>query len=176
MSLKRPSCEKCSVEMRFDRAAPFADAGNAYAVAWKCPQCGEAHIIISSLGPLIPAPGMCLNCGAVGQTDLSRCAICGFLPTDALGTNERNKTDQALLTQASNDFWAGTCARGMYLVNVVLARNPSSATAWSIKKQALEQLGFPRLAMDAAREADRRLLPRSVLRRFWNRIRRPATP
>jgi hypothetical protein len=176
MSLTRPTCEKCKVEMQFDRSGPFpADSEKTYAVAWKCPECAEIHLIINSVGPLIPKPEMCLNCGATEQAYLAPCSHCGFRPTDALGLEDQLQTDEVLLKLAQHEFWIGTCARGMYIVNFLLARNPNSAAAWSVKQQVLEQLGFQNAAKEAALEADSRRLPSPLLSRIWAWVRGGAT-
>jgi hypothetical protein len=157
MSNKPFHCPKCQVDGVCDSVAPFnPQAENAFAVAWKCPQCGERSLVVSPLGPwLAPTPGMCLQCGHEGLADGQACPSCGLRISEVLSAEEAGRPDQELLEAARDDFARGTCRRGLSIVNHVLQRNPRSNEAWSMKGQFFEHLGFQRALKAAMQEAVR---------------------
>jgi hypothetical protein len=158
MSIRPHRCEACQVDGVCDAVVPYVpEQESLFAVAWKCPRCGERSLAVSPLGPwLVPGADTCLQCGEERRASAGRCDACGFELSEVLAEAGAGKPDDDLLAMAREDFARGTCRRGLTLVNHVLQRNPASREAWLIKGQFFEYLGFHRASDAAQAEAVRR--------------------
>jgi predicted RNA-binding Zn-ribbon protein involved in translation (DUF1610 family) len=156
MSIKVPHCQKCNRESDCEQVGAYSrDREDMFAVAWKCPQCGDKTLIVSPIGPLVLKANMCLNCGHEGHSGDSPCPSCGAVLSEVLGAQEQTQSDEVLLEFARIGFQRGACRRGLTIVNFVLQRNPRSKEAWSIKGQFLEYLGFKQALKTVMQEAVR---------------------
>src|SRR5690349_10852221 len=78
MSASAPACKKCTSERQFDRIAPFPPGQEStYGVSWFCAACNDRILDVCPVGPLIPTPRACLNCGCEREVS-STCSECGM--------------------------------------------------------------------------------------------------
>ncbi len=152
MSAHPLRCRTCDRECVFDRCAPFGEGQEeAYAVAWRCPRGHGLSLDVCPLGPLVPAPGLCLNCGGRYPSDApdSRCGQCG-LPRDAcpaaLGLEDAPATDPVASARAA--FIRGLFRRSLGILNRSHQERPELLEAWFLKAGFLNSVGFNRTAAE----------------------------
>src|SRR5215472_11377866 len=81
MSTHPLQCSTCHRECVYDRCGPFGQGQETvYAVAWRCPEGHGMSLDVCPVGPVVPEPGLCLNCGAQHPSDAAdtRCRECGL--------------------------------------------------------------------------------------------------
>src|SRR6516225_9735068 len=62
MSTHPLRCSTCDRECVYERCAPFgAGQETVYAVAWRCPEDHGSSLDVCPVGPLVPAPELCLK-------------------------------------------------------------------------------------------------------------------
>ena len=152
MSTHPLHCSTCDRECVYDRCAPFGQGQEAtYAVGWRCPNCGKRSLDVCPVGPLVPAPGLCLNCGAQYPPDEADapCAACGLsrraCPA-ALGLTET--ADDNPIASAREAFTRGLFRRGMAILNQALQERVEWVDAWFLKARFLNSLGFNHTAIE----------------------------
>jgi tetratricopeptide (TPR) repeat protein len=134
MSFSPLKCPNCQVETVGGTIAPFPNG--AFAVSWVCPKCNANFLDICPFGPLVPEPGICLNCGA--QSDAEFCETCGInaaaledLAASSDPISEANELAQQFLLR-----------RALAVLNHALVKDESLLAAWTMKCSILDQLGF----------------------------------
>lgn len=145
MSAHPVLCGDCNRECTLDRVGPFPGKGEegTYAVAWICPQCSKKRLDVCPLGPLVPSPALCLNCGAAYSAEAA-CGGCG-LARDAVEAAlgiENIATDP--VAAAKDAFSRGLIRRGLAILNRALQADINMAEAWSLKCAFLDSLGYLR--------------------------------
>ena len=155
MSVAPPICRDCRRETVFDGAGPFPAGQEAnYGVAWRCPDCGKRSLDVCPLGPLVPDPDGCLNCGASFGDGGQFCPDCGMTPGQ-VDTYFGLPDDEAqLLPEARDAFRRRLYRRGHALLNRLLQRDFGALAAWQMKLAFLEGIGF--------RQAKRSLLEKAL--------------
>jgi tetratricopeptide (TPR) repeat protein len=152
MSTHPLRCRDCDRECVYDRCAPFGEGQEAaYGVAWRCPDGHGLSLDVCPVGPLIPAPGLCLNCGAPYATDAADapCRSCG-LPrhacSAALGLADAADGDSIASARAA--FNSGLFRRGIAILNQAIERGAEPLGAWLLKAHFLNSVGFNRAAAE----------------------------
>lgn len=150
MSTRPFACSTCGRDCIYDRCAPFGKGQeDVYAVAWRCPDGHGLSLDVCPVGPLVPAPGLCLNCGAAYTSDAadSPCGVCGLsrqaCPT-SLGLAATVGDDP--VSAAREAFAQGLYRRGLAVLNQALQENPELVAPWFIKGRFLHSVGFNRAA------------------------------
>ena len=133
----------------FDRCAPFAEGEIAYNVAWNCPKGHGLLVDMCPVGPLVPSPSSCLNCGGQYPSDAAepRCESCGLSQTEcpaALGIAEEVPDDPLSLAQVA--FSEGLFRRGIAYINYALINHPDLLAAWFYKSRFLHSIGYSQTA------------------------------
>ena len=74
MSWSAPKCHHCSVSPTRFQATLRYGPSFAFGIDWVCPACHGRTLELCPIGPSVPTPGCCLNCGSpqVGE----RCSAC----------------------------------------------------------------------------------------------------
>ena len=164
MSIRLRGCGNCQVDLAFDglRLGPQRPP-SAYGVGWRCPQCAEGTVDVCPMGPILPTPTACLNCGgALPLRSVAACPRCGLTHDETrslLGIRTEWSTEVAL--QAARDAFArGLCRRGLGIVNYVLQRDPTAVSAWEIKYQFYQMLGVDPLTLQEVDQASARTVAR----------------
>jgi tetratricopeptide (TPR) repeat protein len=149
MSTHPLHCRTCNRECVYERCAPFGEGQEgAYAVAWRCPDGHGVSLDVCPVGPLVPSPGLCLNCGNRYSSDAADaadadCGACGLsrgaCPA-ALGLGEAHAVDP--ITNARATFAQGLFRRGMAILNQALQHGSELLEAWFLKADFLNSLGF----------------------------------
>jgi tetratricopeptide (TPR) repeat protein len=144
MSASTYQCPDCRTACTYENLKPWGqDKENAYCVTWHCPKCGQNHDDLSMLGPLVPGPSDCLNCGSPdlgGQITCPDCGITaanldGYLGLSALEL--RKPAGNAKVAFANGHF-----RKGMALLNSGLRDDIHLAEAWEMKLDFMLRLGF----------------------------------
>jgi tetratricopeptide (TPR) repeat protein len=158
MSTHALRCSQCDRECIYDRVAPFGqEEGATYAVAWRCP---EGHrglsLDVCPVGPLVPSPRLCLNCGAEYELDSpeAQCKVCGLLRRScpaALGIADSPADDPVASAQAA--FVQGLFRRGIAILNQALQEERELLEAWLSKARVLHSIGYNRTAAEMLRSA-----------------------
>jgi len=146
MSVTPLHCKKCQVDSSFERVAPFqsGDTQALYAVAWRCPSCDEVAVDVCPIGPIVPTPTSCLNCGASyldGKSD-SKCSGCGMKKSEAIEFLGVDQPSEDTVSVARAHFERGLYRRGFAELNQLLLRDPASTDAWGEKAMFLQALGY----------------------------------
>ena len=77
MSVGPVKCQNCRSLCEVTQIAPLeTEAETEFGVTWRCDECAEEFIDICPIGPLVPLPGLCLNCGVSLVDDC--CMDCGM--------------------------------------------------------------------------------------------------
>src|SRR6516164_2045532 len=124
MSTHPLRCSTCDRECVYDRCAPFGQGQETvYAVAWRCPEGHGSSVDVCPIGPLVPAQGLCLNCGAPYTSDTAdaRCGACGLSRSAcpaALGLADAPGEDPIVSARAA--FAQGLFRRGLAILNQAL--------------------------------------------------------
>jgi tetratricopeptide (TPR) repeat protein len=144
-------CSKCNEARAFERVAPFPPGQEAtIGVAWRCPSCDERILVVCALGPVIPSPGSCLNCGVDGQRGAA-CSACGVDDAEMLalcGTDDGWQLDAV-----RRDAESGQIRRALARTNRRLCDHPETVDAWRFKAQIYQQLGLHAAAVRMLRHA-----------------------
>lgn len=144
-------CSKCNTPRTFERVAPFPPGQEAtIGVAWRCPACDERILVVCALGPVIPVPGSCLNCGADGQRG-AVCSACGADDAEMLalcGTDDGWQLDAV-----RRDAESGQIRRALARTHRRLCDHPETVDAWCFKAQIYQQLGLHAAAVRMLRHA-----------------------
>jgi hypothetical protein len=143
MSVAPPACGDCGQEAVFDRVVPFPSGQETnYAVSWRCPLCGTLSLDVCPIGPLVPGPDVCFNCGeAIGDAG-EFCPACGLTPGQAEAAYGSSAAEAELLSAARDAFGRGLFRRGHGLLNSLLRRNVGGLAAWQMKIAFLDALHF----------------------------------
>ena len=148
MSAHPVTCRDCQSECVFDRAGPFPGKGeeHSYAVAWRCPQCAKKWLDVCPLGPLVPSPSLCINCGAAyaAEGDGASCSTCGASRGAMLTVLGVDAVPDDPLTAAKDAFQRGLIRRGLAILNLTLQREMGVTEAWSLKCSFLDSMGYAR--------------------------------
>jgi hypothetical protein len=157
MSTHPRHCPTCNRECVYDRCAAFGQGQEAtYAVAWRCPEGHGLSLDVCPVGPLIPARGLCLNCGAQYASDAvdAQCGECGLsrraCPA-ALGLADAAADDPIASARAA--FAQGLFRRGVAILNQTLQEGIELLEAWFLKARFLNSVGFNRTAAEMLRMA-----------------------
>lgn len=147
MSVRPLVCGKCHVAGTFDRLSPFPGRGDeaSYGVSWRCPQCHGLALDVCPLGPLVPTPAACLNCGTEADPldDDHPCRDCGLTPAATAAFLDLGPEPVPWPTAR------GLCDRGLFRrglaeINRLLLAEPGRIDAYQVKVQVLVALHFYR--------------------------------
>jgi tetratricopeptide (TPR) repeat protein len=148
MSAHVVTCRDCQGECVFDRAGPFPGKGeeHSYAVAWRCPKCAKNWLDVCPLGPLVPLPSLCINCGAdyAAEGDGVSCSACGAARGAMLAVLGVDAVPDDPLAAAKDAFQRGLLRRGLAILNLNLQREMGVTEAWSLKCSFLDSMGYVR--------------------------------
>ena len=145
MSAHPATCRDCHCECVFDRAGPYPGKGeeHSFAVAWRCPQCARKWLDVCPLGPLVPSPSLCLNCGTAYVNDAS-CSACGATRATVLAALGVDSVSGDPIAAAKDAFQRGLIRRGLAILNLALQNEIGLTDAWSLKCSFLDTLGYAR--------------------------------
>jgi tetratricopeptide (TPR) repeat protein len=144
MSASTYQCPDCRISCAFELLKPFGqDKENAYFVTWRCPKCGQLHDDLSMLGPLVPGPSDCLNCGSPELGAQITCPDCGLAAAHqdsylGLSALELRKP----VGNAKVAFANGHFRKGIALLNSGLRDDIRLPEAWEMKLDFMLRLGF----------------------------------
>jgi tetratricopeptide (TPR) repeat protein len=119
-------------------------------VTWRCPEGHGLSLDVCPVGPLVPARGLCLNCGAPFPSDAvdSQCG-CGLsrraCPA-ALGLADVAADNPIALAREA--FAQGLFRRGVAILNQALQEGMELPEAWFLKARFLNSVGFNRTAAE----------------------------
>lgn len=141
MSLTIPSCPECAVAclclyVAWTKPLELRNFG----VAWGCPKCEFRTLVVSPAGPVSMTSTTCLHCSSSRVTMNRPCPDCGSPPMTDLTPSEIAHSDAELLALARKHFAAGTCRKGLTLINFVERRNPHCDEARKVRSEFLEHL------------------------------------
>ena len=145
-------CSTCGKQCAYDRCAPFGEGQETtYAVSWRCRDGHSQSLDVCPVGPLIPANGLCLNCGAPYGSDAEepQCGACGLSRRNCPAALEIADTpDDEPLASARTAFGQGLFRRGIAILNQALQENMAPRDAWILKSRFLHSIGFDRAAIE----------------------------
>lgn len=150
MSIRPWNCETCKKPCNYLGLQLFSgqDDGVNYGVGWGCPTCDYKALDVCPLGPLLPDPEVCLNCGGnlpAGKEEPA-CPGCGLTPTAALPFLRLSAMPPPDPAAAARDqFGRGLFRRGLAILNQALAKDVGQESAWLLKCSFLEGVGLQRL-------------------------------
>jgi len=152
MSTHPLRCATCERECVYERCAPFSQGvEEAYHVAWRCPNGHGSSVDICPVGPLVPARGLCLNCGTPYPSDAgdAQCGACGLsrlaCPA-ALGLTDEPLEDPIASARAA--FTQGLFRRGIAILNRALQEDMGLLEPWFWKSRFLNSIGYNRSAAE----------------------------
>lgn len=157
MSTHPLRCSTCDQECVYERPVPFGEQEVTFGVVWRCPVCAKVALDVCPVGPLVPAPELCLNCGerypaaAAGE---AVCRACGLSRQDcpaSLGLGDAIEVDP--VAAARSAFERGLFRRGLATLNQALQEGLDSAEAWCLKSRLLHTVGYNRAAAEMVGEA-----------------------
>jgi tetratricopeptide (TPR) repeat protein len=111
---------------------------------------------VCPVGPLVPSPRLCLNCGAEYELDSpeAQCKACGLSRRScpaALGLAESPADDPVASAQAA--FIRGLFRRGIAILNQALQEGRELSEAWLSKAHVFHSIGYNRTAAEMLRSA-----------------------
>lgn len=144
MSVATLQCSKCHHDCRYESLRQFPPNQQAtYAVSWLCPQCGYRAVDVCNLGPLVPQPDSCLNCGELHHQEQDQCPGCGLTRPEAMTFLHLASTPrQDIVSAAQEAFQRGWFQHGMALANQSLQHDFGNTGAWQVKTSFLRALSF----------------------------------
>ncbi len=152
MSTHPLHCSTCGRDCVYDRCAPFGEGQEgSYGVAWRCPEGHGISLDVCPVGPLVPARGLCLNCGAAYPSDPpdAQCGECGLsrraCPA-ALGLEDAPPDNPIASARAA--FAQGLFRRGLAILNQALQEGLELLEPWFLKARFLNSVGFNRTAAE----------------------------
>src|SRR5262245_55546294 len=151
MSVAPRRCEQCKVDSLFEQVGRFpSDNRNVevlFAVSWRCPSCEKVALDVCPVGPIVPEPGSCLNCGTEypggsGSGD-PKCPACGMSKSEALAFLGLDRTSGDDPVEAARGmFKRGLFRRGLGRLNHLLSQDPRRWEAWLQKAAFLQSIGY----------------------------------
>jgi len=163
MSVGPVKCQNCRSLCEVTQIAPLAkEAETAFGVTWRCGNCAEEFTDICPVGPLVPVPGLCLNCGVSLVDDC--CTDCGMTVDEAelfFGLWDMPENDP--VGYAVNLLNLGRARRALAVLNTHLLSVPEDADAWMAKSEFLRQLGFADARLQMLRGATAAGAPAALL-------------
>lgn len=149
MSIAPLMCKKCNLECQFDRFGLFPEKDNlkTYAVSWICPKCKDITLDLCPIGPLVPLPNSCLNCGEPGEPDDEDylCANCSMTRGETLQLFGPFPPLGKFASTSRELFSQGIIRRSIAIVNHALQEDITLESAWRLKYQFMDLLGRPEL-------------------------------
>lgn len=149
-------CKTCDRECAYDRCSPFGQGQESmYAVAWRCPDGHGLSLDVCPVGPLVPAPGLCLNCGAAYSENTSdaRCAACGLSRQACPAALGFPTTPDDPIASAREFMGHGLFRRAIGILNHALQERAELVEAWFLKSRFLNSVGFNRTAAEMLQDA-----------------------
>jgi tetratricopeptide (TPR) repeat protein len=145
MSTHPRHCPTCNRECVYERCAPFGQGQEvSYAVAWRCPEGHGLSLDVCPVGPLVPARGLCLNCGAPYPSEAvdaqCGCGLSRRACPAALGLADAAPDDPIASARAA--FAQGLFRRGVATLNQALQEDMELLEAWFLKARFLNSVGF----------------------------------
>lgn len=144
MSASTFQCPDCRINCTYEHLKPWGQGKeNAYCVTWRCPKCSQQHDDLSMLGPLVPGPSDCLNCGSPDLGGQITCPDCGLAAAHVdsyLGLSPlelRKPVGNAKVAFANGHF-----RKGIALLNSGLRDDIRLPDAWEMKLDFMQRLGF----------------------------------
>lgn len=144
MSATTFQCPDCRIACTYEHLRPWGQGKeNAYSVTWHCGKCGKDHDDLSMLGPLVPGPSDCLNCGSLNLGGQITCPDCGLAAAHidsylGLSALELRKP----VGNAKVAFANGHFRKGLALLNSGLRDDIRLPEAWEMKLDFMQRLGF----------------------------------
>src|SRR5262249_20234724 len=124
-----------------------------------------------NLGPLVPTPDACLNCGT--EYTVETCPECGLSRAQArafLRVPEQPPDDAVARAEAA--FGVGLFRHGEALLNQLLAQRFDATEAWELKGRMLDALGNASAHEAMLAEALNRGAPAVLLIRYGSLLAR----
>lgn len=168
MSVAATVCPSCNQECRCAGIHPHPpDQQVVYGVVWQCPTCGYRALDMCNVGPLVPGPESCLNCGVDYAPGDEACSGCNIARAEVLSFLGLGPEPPANVVQAAaNAFGRGLCRHAMGLLNQALQRDRTITDAWDLKYRFLEGLRFFGAAEAMLQRALDQGAPRVLLARY----------
>ncbi len=140
MSYEPLQCQTCKKVCVFKQIAAFAggESEGTFAVAWECPTCKGAALDVCPVGPVIPTPTCCLNCGNEPEEKSETCAACGILKLPL------PEPEKDVVAAAREWMGQGLFRKALLALNRELRHNGDNRAAWEEKFWIFNGLGFPR--------------------------------
>jgi len=164
MSVDVRVCDGCNEAMVFDGMGLVPKRNDRlFGVAWKCPKCSKKALDMCPIGPIVPAPGLCLNCGGILTVDsAATCLACGMSRAQTLEffRIDQDWSTEAAIEVARQAFAPGLCRLGLGILNYVLQKDPSIEEAWVIKYQVYQMLKMDTSALQEFETAAGRIVER----------------
>ena len=144
MSIRPYRCPKCQKTCLFLGADVLPDQGSgvSYGVGWGCATCDYKALDVCPLGPLVPAEGVCLNCGQPypGSALEAACPGCGLTRTGVKGFLHLNESRRDPVAAARDLIGQGLFRSALARLNQALQQQPNLENAWLLKCTFLEGL------------------------------------
>lgn len=146
-------CSKCESPLTFEFVGRLiANDESNYGVSWICPACQSRALDVCPVGPVIPTPNGCLNCGDPTDAE-GRCNSCGVLEAKALAWFGVAADAEPALVAAKRDASKGLIRRALGRINHLLRDQPTDVDAWQFKARVYQDLGFHATAARMLRHA-----------------------
>ncbi|MGE3804660.1 MAG: tetratricopeptide repeat protein [Gemmataceae bacterium] len=126
----------------FDRLGTVDQAAGTYGVGWKCKTCKFQGLDVCPIGPLVPSPGNCLNCGGAFTANSDTCPACGLAESELLELIAAASPHDDFCKLANDCFHQGLYRLGVAALNYALREEPGQLDVWIFKGEALDALGF----------------------------------